>query len=66
MRPHLHRKALIRFATAAAVAVVVPVAVVAMGGAAAPLGIVAGVVAGLLGVSVLEAPRRRVTGRARA
>jgi len=67
MRPQLHRKALVRFAAAVTVAAAVPVVVVAVGGgAAAPVGIVAGAVVALLGLSVLETPRRRVTGRARA
>lgn len=66
MRPRLHRKALARFAVAVSTAAVVPVAVVASGVAAMPVALTVGAVAGLLGLSVLEAPRRRVTSRARA
>jgi hypothetical protein len=67
MRPTQQKKALARFAVAASAAAAVPAVVVAVGGlAAAPVGLTVGAVVGLLGLSVLETPRRRVTSRARA
>jgi hypothetical protein len=64
MRPRLYKKALARFAAAVTVAAAVPVVVVAVGGgAAAPVGLVTGAAVALLGLSVFEVPRRRVTGR---
>lgn len=65
MRPTQHKKALTRFAVAASAAAVVPAVVVVSGVAAMPVALTVGAVVGLLGLSVLEAPRRRVTSRAR-
>ncbi len=62
MRPHLHRKALARFAVGVGAAALVPVGVVTVAGlSAAPVAAVAGGVAALLGVSALAGGRRRAT-----
>jgi hypothetical protein len=62
MRPHLHKKALARFAVGVSAAALMPASLVAVGGmSVAPVALAAFGVCALLGMSALRGSRARVT-----